>query len=266
MKRIFLTGASSGIGRAIAEALLERGHEVWGTSRHLDRLPQHKHFHPVRFDLRNAADIDGTFILALREAGYFDVVINNAGSGHFSAAEFLPVTDVSDQFQLLVFAPVRLMQLALGEMRSRGTGLIINVTSLASRLPIPFMAAYNSAKAAMATFTMSVQLELAGSQIRVVDLQPADIFTSFNEVINKKDQPQLYAAKMAKTWEKVDRNLKEAPKPALVARRVLKLIGQRNPPPRLTVGGFFQVHIAPLIFRLLPQRIAVWGLKKYYEI
>ena len=66
-------------------------------------------------------------------------------------------------------------------MRSREQGLIINVTSLASRLPVPFMAAYNSAKAALAAFTMSIQLELTNSPIHIVDLQPGDICTEFND-------------------------------------------------------------------------------------
>jgi NAD(P)-dependent dehydrogenase (short-subunit alcohol dehydrogenase family) len=266
MKHVFLTGASSGIGLATAKALLARGHEVWGTSRRLERLPQDRRFHPVQLDLRKSSDIDGAFILALREAGHFDVVINNAGSGHFGAAEFLPGSDVAEQFQLLFFAPARLMQLALAEMRPREAGLIINVTSLAARLPIPFMAAYNSAKAAMAAFTMSMQLELAKSRIRIVDLQPADIFTNFNEAVNKEEPHPLYAARMATTWEIVDRNLKAAPKPELVARRIVKLIAQAKPPARITVGGAFQSHIAPLIFRFLPQRLRIWGLKKYYGI
>src|SRR5690349_3745453 len=113
MKNIFITGASSGIGRAITQALLDGGHEVWGTSRSLERLPSHKHFHPVQLDLSRSGGIDGVFLAALREAGHFDVVINNAGSGHFSAAEFLPISHIAELFQILFFAPVRLMQLAL---------------------------------------------------------------------------------------------------------------------------------------------------------
>jgi short-subunit dehydrogenase len=266
MKRVFLTGASSGIGLATAYALLARGHEVWGTSRDPKRLPQLKHFHPVQLDLRRHSEIDGVFVTCVREAGHFDVLINNAGSGHFGAAEFLPIADVADQFQLLFFGPMRLMQLALAEMRPRGTGLIVNVTSLAGRLPVPFMAAYDAAKAAMSAFTMSIQIELAHSRIRIVDLQPADIRTGFNDVVIKSGYDQLYSARIAKTWDIVDRNLKEAPEPDLVARRMVKLIEQTSSAPRVTVGGLFQAVIAPLIVRFLPQRLRIWGLKRYYKI
>jgi NAD(P)-dependent dehydrogenase (short-subunit alcohol dehydrogenase family) len=126
------------------------------------------------------------------------------------------------------------------------------------------MAAYNAAKAAMAAFTMSIQLELTHSRIRIVDLQPADIYTGFNNAMTKDHSDQVYSTRMAKTWEIVDRNLKQAPKPDLVAQRILRLVEQTTSAPRLTVGGVFQARFAPLIFRFLPQRIRVWGLKKYY--
>ena len=104
--------------------------------------------------------VEGGIQSALTDAGYFDVLINNAGAGHFDPAELVPMETITSQFQILVFGQIQLMQLALRHMQARGEGLIINVTSLASRLPVPFMAAYNAAKAAMASFTMSIQLEL----------------------------------------------------------------------------------------------------------
>jgi short-subunit dehydrogenase len=159
------------------------------------------------------------------------------------------------------------MQLALHHMQARGEGLIINVTSLASRLPVPFMAAYNAAKAALASFTMSIQLELGNTQVQIVDLQPGDIRTEFNQGVSKSvkaDQP--YDAKVAKTWEVVERVMKNAPGPDLVARHILNLINTDRPPPRITVGDMFQSKIAPLIFRFLPQRIRLWGLKRYYDL
>jgi len=267
MKKVFLTGASSGIGLAIAQSLITRGDEVWGTSRNLIRLESLPGIHPVRLDLNDAPSIDDAFKCALAEAGYFDVVINNAGGGHFGPAEHLPVEEIEKQFQILLFGHLQLMRLALAAMRSRGNGLIINVTSLASRLPVPFMAAYNAAKAAMASFTMSIQLELPDANIRIIDLQPGDIRTEFNEgVIKSATADPRYDAKITKTWEVVERVMKNAPGPDLVGRHVLKLINTDRPPPRITVGDLFQSKIAPLIFRFLPQRVRLWGLKRYYQI
>lgn len=265
MKRIFLTGASSGIGRATAEALLGRGDEVWGTSREVDRLPAHPRFHPVKLDLQNNRDIEDAFHRALGEAGVFDVVINNAGTGHFGPAETLSPHEIVEQFQVVCFAHVRLMQLALGEMRRRGSGLIINVTSLAALLPVPFMGAYNAAKSAMASFTMCLQLEVGDGKIRIVDVQPADIRTNFNDAVSR-NKDAGYEAKVANTWKAVDKNMKEAPGPESVASAIIKLVDQKNPPMRVFVGGFFQAKIAPFIFRLLPHGMRIWGLRMYYGL
>ncbi|HSP45468.1 MAG TPA: SDR family NAD(P)-dependent oxidoreductase [Chthoniobacterales bacterium] len=267
MKRIFITGASAGIGLATAKLLAGRGDEVWGTSRDPARIPQLPRLNAVRLDLNDNASLGEGFRIALREAGHFDVVINNAGSGHFGPAEHLSPDAVHAQFQTVLFSHIELCRLALASMRAQESGRIINVTSLASRLPVPFMAAYNAAKAAMASFVMSLQLELAGSNIRVIDLQPADISTSFNDAVVRMDGgDSRYTGLVEHAWHVVDLNMQRAPKPDLVARRITKLIDATNPPPRVTVGGTFQAAIAPFIFRFLPQRVCVWGLKKYYRL
>jgi short-subunit dehydrogenase len=267
MKRVFITGASSGIGLAMAKLLVAEGHEVWGTSRNLERIPKMPQWHAVRLDLADPLSAEVAFNAALSDAGYFDVLVNNAGAGHFDPAELVPIETIASQFQILVFGQIQLMQLALRHMHARGEGLIINVTSLASRLPVPFMAAYNAAKAAMASFTMSIQLELGNSRVHVVDLQPADIRTEFNQGVNRSARAdQRYDAKVARTWEVVERVMKNAPGPDLVARHVLKLVNADLPPPRITVGDMFQSKIAPLIFRFLPQRVRLWGLKRYYSL
>jgi short-subunit dehydrogenase len=266
MKRIFLTGASSGIGLAIAKSLVAHGHEVWGTSRHLERIPSLSRLHKVRLDLADRRSIEEAFNSALTDAGHFDVLINNAGAGHFGPAELLPMETIVSQFQILVFGQIELMQLALRHMRGRGEGLIINVTSLASRLPVPFMAAYNASKAALASFIMTMQLELGDSTVHVVDLQPGDISTDFNQSVVVSDKADLYDRKIGKTWQTVERNMNKAPGPELVAQQVLKLINAVQPPPRVAAGDVFESKIAPLIFRFLPQRVRIWGLKRYYGI
>ena len=266
-KKIFLTGASSGIGLAIARELIAHGHEVWGTSRDPERVPKLAGLHPVALDLRDEQSIRAAFERVLAEAGPIDVVINNAGAGQFGPAESLPLGEMRDQFQVLVFGQIQLVQLALADMRRRDTGLIINVTSLAARIPVPFMACYNAAKAALAVWTMSLQLELARSGIRLVDLQPADIATNFNDAVLTTDATESdYAPRVAATWEIVQQNMKNAPAPEIVAGAVTRLIEKSEPPLRITVGDFFQASLAPVLTRLLPQRVRLWGIRAYYRL
>jgi NAD(P)-dependent dehydrogenase (short-subunit alcohol dehydrogenase family) len=100
MKRIFLTGASSGIGRAIADELIAHGHEVWGTSRDESRVQATTRLHGVQLDLRNSRMLEEVFTRVWSESGGLDVVINNAGSGHFGPAENLTAQAVMDEFQV----------------------------------------------------------------------------------------------------------------------------------------------------------------------
>jgi NAD(P)-dependent dehydrogenase (short-subunit alcohol dehydrogenase family) len=269
MKRVFLTGASSGIGLATATLLAGRGDEVWGTSRDVARIPQLPHLHAIRLDLSDIVSVGESFNAALREAGHFDIVINNAGNiGYFGPAELLSTEAAQAQFQTTVFAQIELCRLALASMRQQGAGRIINVTSLAARLPVPFMGAYNAAKAAMASFTMSMQVELEGSDIRIIDVQPGDIHhTKLHDALTATDAGNgPHTRRIERVWRVADRNIKAAPSPELVARRIANLIDERNPPPRVTVGDSFQAIIAPLIFRFLPQRVRIWGLKNHYRL
>ena len=111
-----------------------------------------------------------------------------------------------------------------------------------------------------------MQLELGDSPVRVVDLQPGDISTDFNQSVIISARADLYDRKIERTWQTVERNMKKAPGPDLVAQQVLKLIHAVQPSPRLAVGDVFESKIAPLIFRFLPQRVRIWGLKRYYGI
>jgi NAD(P)-dependent dehydrogenase (short-subunit alcohol dehydrogenase family) len=267
MKRIFITGASAGIGLATAKLLAERGDEVWGTSRDISRLPSLPRFHPVRLELNDDQSLGKSFNAALREAGHFDVVINNAGDiAYFGPMESLSLETLRAQFQTLVFAHIELYRLALAAMRKHGSGSIINVTSLAARLPVPFQGPYNAAKAAMASLTMSMQVELEGSGIRIIDVQPADIRdTRLHDTIANHLEENRTSG-MERVWSVANRNINAAPGPEVVASRIAKLIDARNPPPRVTVGGTFEATIAPLIFRFLPQRVRIWGLKFYYKL
>jgi NAD(P)-dependent dehydrogenase (short-subunit alcohol dehydrogenase family) len=267
MKRVFITGASAGIGLATAKLLAERGDEVWGTSRDISRLPSLPRFHPVRLELNDDLSLGASFNAALGEAGHFDVVINNAGDiAYFGPMESLSLETLRAQFQTLLFSHIEIYRLALAAMRAHGSGRIINVTSLAARLPVPFQGPYNAAKAAMASLTMSMQVELEGSAIRIIDVQPGDIRdTRLHDTIAENAGDNRTSG-MERVWRVANRNIKAAPGPDLVARRIAEVIDAKNPPPRVTVGGTFEAVIAPLIFRFLPQRVRIWGLKFYYGL
>src|SRR5438876_11905188 len=103
MKRIFLTGASSGIGRAIARELIAHGHEVWGSSRDLSRIQASARLHAVQLDLRNSQMLEEVFTRSWNESGRLGVVIKKAGSAHFGPTENFPTEGLIDGLRVMVF-------------------------------------------------------------------------------------------------------------------------------------------------------------------
>jgi short-subunit dehydrogenase len=266
--KVFLTGASSGIGLEIAKLLATEGYEVWGTSREPGRLPSLPNFHGVVMDLTDTASIRDGFARSLQQAGHFDVLINNAGYGYFGPVECQSAEIVREQFQVMVHGPLELIRLVLPSMRQRQRGRILNVSSLAAQFPIPYMGIYSATKAALASLSKSLRVELAHTPIRVVDVQPGDIRTPFHQATRRVDAVPGPAdqTRIAGAWNTIDRNMAIAPSPECVAKAVLRVITSSNPPPVVKVGGLFQTKVAPLAARLAPQRLAEWVLRRYFGI
>ncbi len=265
---VFLTGASSGIGLEIARLLCLHGHEVWGTSRDLNRLPSMPRFHPIEMDLNDNESIERSFNQALLEAGSMHALINNAGYGHFGPLEELGHEAWQEQFQALVFGPVRLMQMALPLMRGQGQGLIVNISSLASCFPVPFMIPYSAAKAALTNISLGLRLETSHGCVRIVDIEPGEIHTKFNSSMHILDQgnKSFYQQAMRKTHTASDQAMLSAPQPSVVSRTVLKVLRARYPKPVYRCGSWYQARFLPFVARLGTPGMVESGIRRYYNL
>jgi NAD(P)-dependent dehydrogenase (short-subunit alcohol dehydrogenase family) len=269
MQRIFITGASSGLGLLTARTLAARGHEVWGSARDPARLPQNlQHFHPVRLDLNQPEAIVAGFGQALAAAGHFDVLINNAGAGLFGPLEAFSDGEFDAQLTTLLVGPFQLIRLALPPMRARDAGLLINVSSLAGEFPVPFMAPYSLAKAALSALSEALGLELAHTGIRVIDVRPGDYATQFHAATRRigAELADAYAPGMEHAWRTIDRNMHAAPDPQPVADALLALVEGRRRGPVVALGNPFQAQMAPLLARLSPRAWVQWGQRQYYGL
>jgi len=270
-EKVLITGASSGIGAAIATTLAEQGCQVWGTTRHLDKvatLPAALR-EKVKFLAMDVTDDDSVrsgFERYLAEAGGIDILINNAGFGVFGPLEEFPLEQVKAIFETNYFGALRLIQAVAPIMREQREGLIINVTSLAARFVIPFQVHYSATKFALAALTEGLRQELRPFGVRVVAVEPGDIKTNFNNVTQfgiKENSP--YRKWTEPCWRVIDVNMEKAPSPQVIADRVLKIIKEKNPRPCYAAGDFLSTKF-PFLARFVPDRLKEKLIRIFYGV
>ena len=236
-----VTGASSGIGRATAAALAARGYRVLGTSRD----PSAHALDGVEFLRLDLTSDDSIEALAGPLAGV-DVLVNNAGESQSGPFEELPGDALRRLFQINVLGPVRLAQLALPGMRSRGYGRIVMVGSMLASFPLAYRSSYVATKAAIRGFSDGARHELSPYGVWSTTVEPGSINTGISERRTKyvaadsphrRDFDTMLAA--------LDRNERAGTAPERVAATIVKAIEADRPRPLYAVGSN-----APLVFAL----------------
>ena len=178
-KIVLITGASSGLGAAIAGYLSVKGYIVYGASRSLPQVQPA--FRPIVMDVCDEKSVRQAVDTILQEQGRIDVLINNAGLGIAGPVEHLLLTDVKRVFDTNVFGMLRACQAVLPSMRKNQSGLIINISSIGSETGLPYRGAYSASKAALDRLTEALRMELAPFGINACYLQPGGIMTDINK-------------------------------------------------------------------------------------
>lgn len=170
MKTVLITGASSGYGLETARHFHTQGWNVIATMRTPDGsvLPRSPRLRVLPLDVTRPDSIAA----AIEASGTIDVLVNNAGIGLFGALEVTPMSTVREVFETNTFGTIAMTQAVLPQMRTRGSGVIVNVTSSATLAPFPMVAAYTASKQAIEGFTASLALELAQFGVRVKLVEP----------------------------------------------------------------------------------------------
>ncbi len=229
-----VTGASRGIGRAIALALAGEGWEVIGTCRNPRRLSGKDRIPGVSYlplDLAREKSVD----TLLKKAGGVDLLVLNAGESPLGPAEETPLARARESFQINFFGPVRLAQGLLPAMRRNHRGMILFIGSIRSEAPTPFSGLYAAGKAAARSFAECLRMEVAGHGIAVSVLAPWYVRTTLpQELIIRAGSP--YSEAMRRVKQKRDLSIRKAPDPRIVAETVLRTIARRRPAPFTVVG------------------------------
>jgi NAD(P)-dependent dehydrogenase (short-subunit alcohol dehydrogenase family) len=234
--RTLITGCSTGIGRATAVELTKRGHEVIASARRPDSIDDLDVAGRVTLDV----DDDASVARALAEVGEFDVLVNNAGWEISGPGELMPIEQVRAMFETNFFGALRMMQGVIPQMRERGSGVIVNVSSVAGRVSQPYGSFYSASKFALEAITEGFKYELGHFGIRLHLIEPGVIETSFRGNIRhfNKDAPAY--AELTRQWEGATDRLRgdqPTPGPELVAGVIADVVEDPGARLRHPVGA-----------------------------
>ncbi|WP_264875869.1 oxidoreductase [Vibrio agarivorans] len=246
-KVIFITGASSGMGKDTAMDLIKQGHIVYCAARRVEEMDDLKQAggHVLQLDISNEQDIKHCVNQIIEEQGRIDVLWNNAGYGLYGSVEETSLDDARYQFEVNVFGLARLTQLVTPYMRVAKSGTIINTSSIGGKIYAPMGAWYHASKHAIEGFSDCLRLELEPKGINVVVLEPGAIKTEFPEVMSKQvlgnsgSGPYQDLAKRVANLSLKESGKDGAGSPTSVISKVIQeIINNPKPKTRYAAGKF----------------------------
>jgi len=240
----FITGASSGFGRALAEAVLGRGERAVLTARRLERLQEIASAHPERalalaLDVTNADQRAEAVDAAVNKFGRIDVLANIAGRGSLGAVEEFGPEQLREQMELNFFSAAELTRLVLPQMRKQGSGHILNLTSIGGLISIGGFGAYCAGKFALEAWADALRDEVKPLGIRVTTVEPGNFRTEFAGDVNLRPKRQIdaYRPVIAPVEEFLYGQAgKQAGDPDKAAALMIEAVDSDAPPAHLIMG------------------------------
>lgn len=269
MKRkvVLITGGSSGIGKAIGSYLLSNGFSVYGTTRNLENHQDFDSFELVQLDVRQPSSIQQAIEKIIAKEGRLDVLVNNAGIGITGPIEETPHQEILNSFDTNFHGPLHMMKAVLPQMRSQKSGLIINITSIAGYMGLPYRGVYSASKGALSLVTEAMRMELKEFGIQMTTLAPGDFATNIaaGRYHAPIDQSSPYRKPYAKTLQMINDDVNNAGDPIAVAHQVLKIIKTDTPKVHYKVGAFMQ-KFSLVLKRVLPDKLYEKLLINHYKL
>ncbi|MDQ1081493.1 SDR family oxidoreductase [Pseudoroseomonas cervicalis] len=259
MSRIwFITGASSGLGREMAEQLLERGERVAGTARRPQALEDLQRRHgaallPLFLDLAEPESIGRAVAEALRHFGRIDVVVSNAGYGLFGAAEEVTEAQIERQMATNLLGSIRLVRAVLPVLRAQGGGRILQVSSEGGQIAYPSFSLYHASKWGIEGFLESVAQEVAPFGIDIIIAEPGPTGTGFGAALDQAAPMEVYAGTPAGAVRRAiaEGSFEIRGDAARTARAMLDAAMAAEPPLRLALGSTAYASIEAALERRL---------------
>lgn len=261
IKKALVTGGTSGIGLAICEELLKLGVEVYSVSRNPKKIEPQTNFHQLPLDLSDLNTVSQFGEEFIDQYGMPNLLINNAGYGAFYEWKEFPREEIEKQISVLLTAPVLLCKFFAPKMEKIEQSTIVNITSLATLYPLPYMPLYNACKSGLSSFTQSMMLEY--KTLKWIDFRLGDIRTSFNKSAPKQAE-ESQSDSMKRAWKQIEKQLNESPLPQVAAKQILRSL-KKSRCGTIYGGGFFQARLAPFFESLLTNLMVREILKFRYN-
>lgn len=265
-KVVLITGGSSGIGKSIGEYLHQKGFIVYGTSRNPEKV-LNSIFPLVALDVRDVESIHLAVAQIIQTTGRLDVVINNAGVGITGPLEEIPMEEIKNNFDTNFFGPIAVMKAVLPQMRQQKSGLIVNVTSLAGYMGLPYRSVYSASKGALELITEALRMEVKSFGIQITNVAPGDFATNIAAgrfhapIIQGSDYERAYGS-ILKT---MDAHVDSGSNPNEMAEAVFQIIQDNNPRIHYKVGAFMQ-KFSIVLKRILPDTVYEIMLMNHYKL
>ncbi len=263
---VLVTGASAGIGAATAARLARARWKVFGTSR--KPSPGTAGITMLPMDVRDAQSVAACVGAVIKEAGRIDALVNNAGFGIAASVEDTDVDDMQRQLNTNFLGPLRVVQAVLPHMRAQGAGRIVQVSSLAAHIGIPFQGAYSASKAALSTMSEALSIELAPFGISVVLVEPGDTktnFTAMREWTDKAKASEVYGARARHAVAVMEKAEQKGTPANRVARLIERALTAQKPKLRYVSASAME-RLALLLKRILPDRTFEAVIRSNYEL
>jgi NAD(P)-dependent dehydrogenase (short-subunit alcohol dehydrogenase family) len=255
-----VTGASSGLGRNIALALLREGYIVYGAARRVQLMKDIAAAggHTLGMDVADQTSVKAAFERLIAAQGHIDILVNAAGYGQYGAIEDVPLEDAHRQLEVNLFGYARLIQAALPHMRAQKFGKIFNITSVGGKIYTPMGGWYHAAKFAVEGYSDVLRLEVKPFGVDVVVIEPGLIESEWGSIaIREAERISGKGAyrNLLEKYVKVQKNSKGSP-PDVISDLILKVLRSRRPKARYHAGSM----AGPILFlrRHLSDRMFDW--------
>lgn len=265
-KTICITGASSGIGKSIGEYLTNKGYQVIGSSRTPEKYPDTK-FLLLPLDVRDDQSVRTFMAEVLSRTKKIDVLINNAGVGITGAVEEVPEEEIKAVFDTNFYGPIRMIKAVLPQMRIQNSGTIINITSIAGYMGLPYRGYYSASKSALEIATEALRMETKQFQVNIVNVAPGDFAT--NIAAGRYHTPVFKNSPYKNQYESIlklmDSHVDTGKNPIEMAKAIHTIIENPNPKVSYKVGSFLQ-KFSVFLKKILPSKMYEKMLMNHYKM